>query len=174
MRTLPAWDWPTILILQAAFAAGCAVLANAVARNWLGMFTAIVIGPVTQLLVISICAGFFYYTFMFFFSREVPYRQVYLTLIFAAIPAVIVSILTPIFLAAPLVGGAASLGLLYVGFVDNFYLDRTKIRKLLFGLMLVYIVCWAYQMIGTTNRHERMREKATPESLDILEKELNN
>ncbi len=66
MRTLPVWDWPTILILQGAFAAICAILTSAVARNLLGMFTGIVIGPITQMLLISISAGFFYYIFQFF------------------------------------------------------------------------------------------------------------
>lgn len=174
MKTLPAWDWPTIIILQGAFAAICAILTSAVARNLLGMFTGIIIGPITQLLLISISAGFFYYVFLFFFKRDIPYRQIYLTLVFAAIPAIIVNIVSPILPPAPILGGAASLGLLYVGFVNNFYLDRIKIRNLLGALMVIYCATWAVQLFKSSSRFERMRERATPESMDILEKELNN
>ncbi|MBX3022384.1 MAG: hypothetical protein KF799_11990 [Bdellovibrionales bacterium] len=174
MRTLPAWDWPTILILQGAFAAVCAILTSAVARNLLGMFTGIVIGPITQLLLISISSGFFYYTFMFFFGREIPYRQIYITLIFAAIPGLIANIISPILPPAMMVGGIASIGLLYVGFVSNFYLDRMKVRNLLGALLIIYAAMWAVQIFKSNSRHNLMREKATPESLDILEKELND
>lgn len=174
MRTLPAWDWPTILILQGAFAAACTILAQAVARSLLGVITGIVVGPIVNLLLTAIGAGFFYYVFFFFFRREIPYRQIYLTLVFASIPAVIVNILHPILPPAPLLGVVAAMGLLFVGFVDNFYLDRARVRNLLATLTLVYAACWAVQLIGTTKASKRQHLRATPESLDILEKELNN
>lgn len=173
MRAMPAWDWPTIVILQGTFAAACAILTNIVARNLLGVITAVVVGPLTQILLVSIAAGFFYYLFMLYFKREIPYRQVYLTVVFAAIPAAIVNIVSPVLPPATLVGAAASLSLLYVGFVDNFFMDRVRIRNILGALMAAYLMFWAVQMVGRNTRQERHREKATPESLDILEKELN-
>jgi hypothetical protein len=173
MRNLPPWEWPEMLILQAIFAAACAVLTSAVARNFLGVITGIVVGPVTQLLIVSISAGFFFYLFMFYFHREVPYRQIYIHLMFAAIPAMLCNILAPVIPPATLIGIVGTAMLLFVGFVSNFHLDRMKVRNILGGLVLIYIVCWAVQMVTFSNKHERLREKATPESLDILEKELN-
>jgi hypothetical protein len=173
MRHLPDWQWPEMLILQAAFAAICAVLTNAVGRHWLLMLTGLIIGPLTQLLVVSISAGFFYYIFLFFFKREIPYRAIYLHLIFAAVPALILNILSPMLPPVLLIGASASLLLLFVGFVDNFHLDPARLRKLLGGLLAIYATMWIIQMIGSTSRHHRLRERATPESLDILEKELN-
>jgi len=92
MRTLPSWEWPEILILQAAFAAGCSFLANLLQRDILGIFTGIIIAPLTLALLSAIMTGIFYYVFKFYFEREVPYRQIYIHVLFASIPIVIVSI----------------------------------------------------------------------------------
>lgn len=174
MRRLPNWEWPEMLILQAIFAAACAILTSAVARNILGIITGFVVGPLTQLVLVGIFAGFFFYLFMFYFHRNVPYRQIYLHLMFAAIPSQLANILSPVIAPATLIGVAATAMLLYVGFVSNFHLEARKIRTILYGLVAVYVISWAIQMVGTSHKHERLREKATPESMDILEKELGN
>ncbi len=172
MRMLPEWDWPTMLILQGAFAAACAVIANLVERNFLGMITGIVIAPIVNYLFVAIGAGFFFYVFMFYFKREIPYRQVYLHVLFAALPIQIVTVvaafLPPIFL----IGAAATLFLLFVAFVEVFQMDRRKVRNLLGAMMIIYTVFWAAQLVRTSSKHQSLRMKATPESLDILEKEL--
>lgn len=173
MRNLPNWDWPEILILQGAFAAICAILTSAIGHNYLGIVVGIVIGPLTLFLLSSISSGFFYYVFLFYFKKEIPYRQIYINVMFAAVPALILNIISPLLPPALLLGIATSLLLFYVGCIDNFALEPVKIRKLLAIIMVTYAVLWVAQMIGKSTRHERLREKATPESLDILEKELN-
>jgi hypothetical protein len=173
MRTLPDWEWPEMLILEGAFSAACAFIGNLIARNLLGMITGIVIAPLATLIALGIGAGFFYYTFKFFFHRDIPYRQIFQTLVFASIPLMIVGVVSPLMPPIVLLGCVAMMMLLYVGFTDNFHLERPRIKKLLIGLTLLYAVSWAVALVRTTSRHERMRLKATPESLDILEKELN-
>ena len=172
MRMLPDWDWPTMLILQGAFAATCAVLANLIERNILGVFTGLIIAPIANILLVAIGSGVFFYVFMFFFKKEISFKQIYLHLLFAAIPVqvvvIVASLVPPIFL----VGAAATFALLFVAFVDVFHLDRQKSKKLLIGLMVVYTIFWAISLVRMSSKHERMRIKATPESLDILEKEL--
>lgn len=162
-----------MLVLEGAFAAICGVIANLIERNILGMITGIVIAPIAHLLVLAIATGFFFYTFMFFFKREVPFRQIFLTLMFAAIPLQVVNVAVHLIPPLVLVGLAATLFLLFVGFVDNFHLDRAKVSKMLVGIMAIYAIFWAIQLVRLTSKHERLRIKATPESLDILEKELN-
>lgn len=174
MRTLPDWEWPEMLILEAAFAASCALISNLIERNIIWMITGIVIAPIATILVIGIGAGFFYYTFKFFFQREIPFRQIFQTLVFASIPLMLTGIVSPIIPPIVLLGCGAMMMLLYIGFTDNFHLERPRIKKLLIGLTLLYVAFWAFALVRTTSRHERMRMKATPESLDILEKELNN
>lgn len=172
MRTLPDWEWPTILILQAAFAAACGILANLVDRDLIGMVTALVISPVSSLLMLAVGAGFFYYTFMFFFNREIPFRQICVTMVFAAIPVHIVMIVAGIVPPILLIGAAAMMLLLFVAFVERFHLDRKKVRGLLGGLFALYLVFWGVQLAKTTTKHKNLRQIATPESMDTLENEL--
>jgi hypothetical protein len=172
MRTLPQWEWPTILVLQACFALTCSVLANLMERDFLGMITGIVIGPVINVIMVGVVSGIFYYIFLFFFNRQVPYRQVYIHVLYSSIPVLIVS--TVVFLVPPLVlvGSAAALLLLFVGFSDNFLIPKRPLRNLLIGIFAVHVVYWGFQQVQISSKHKTLRLKATPESLDILEKEL--
>jgi hypothetical protein len=174
MRNLPPWEWPTILVLQGAFAVICSVIANSIEREWVGLITGIIIAPVTNYIVAGVAAGFFYYYFMFILKRDFSYRQIYLNIIFAAIPLMAVTMIA--FLVPPiiLVGMAAALLLLYVGFVDSVQLPKKHLRNLLMVIFAVNVVYWGFQQLNSPHKHKSMHEKATPESLDILEKELNN
>lgn len=172
MRTLPDWDWSTMLLLQTSFSAACAVLGNLLERDLLGVFTGLVLAPIAAVVVTAVGTGFFYYTFLFFFKREVPFRQIYLHVLFAAIPLQITSVVTPLIPPMILIGVASSLFLLFIGFVENFSIERQKAQKLLIAIGVIYTLFWGFQLFNSTSKHERMRLKATPESLDILEKEL--
>ena len=172
MRLLPDWDWPTMLVLQGAFAAACAVIGNLLERDILGVFTGLVLAPLSILVVVAVGSGFFYYTFFFFFKRDIPFRQIWLHQVFAAIPLQMTAVAAPIIPPVILIGVAATMYLLYVGFTENFHLERAKVKKMLVGLGAIYALFWATQFVSYSNKHDRMRMKATPESLDILEKEL--
>lgn len=172
MRTLPHWDWPTTLIIQGVFAAACSMLSNLLARDVIGVLASIVIAPLAAFLTCGIGSGFFYYVFIYFFKKEIPYRQIYLHLVFASFAVWLVNIVAPIIPPVSLIGAAAACMLLYVGFIENFQLPRERVRGLLVALMIGYALVWTFQLVRMTSRHETMRLKATPESLDILEKEL--
>ncbi len=174
MRTLPDWEWPETLILQAIFASCVAFVSNLLDRDFLGAMTGLFIAPVSFILLTGIGSGFFYYLFKFYFHRDIEYRRIYINLLFAAIPALIVSIVAFMLPPIMLVGAVACALLLYVGFVSNFQLPQRKLRDLLIGMLIVYALFWVVMLIGNTSKHKTMRMKATPESLDILEKELNN
>jgi len=172
MRSLPFWEWPTILILQSGFAIACSIVANLIERDFFGLVTGIVIAPLSSLLMVGVGAGFFYYLILFVFKREVQYRQVYLNVLFSSIPIMLVS--TVAFLLPPLIpiGGAATLGLLYLGLVDNFQLPRRPMRNIFFALLAIHILYWGFQQVQFGGHHKSIHQRATPESLDILEKEL--
>ncbi|NJM10453.1 MAG: hypothetical protein HC883_06295, partial [Bdellovibrionaceae bacterium] len=57
MRTLPDWDWPTMLLLQGAFAAACAVIANVLDRDIVGIVTGLVIAPISSIVVVAVITG---------------------------------------------------------------------------------------------------------------------
>ncbi len=172
MRLLPDWDWPTMLVLQGAFAAACAVIGNLLERDILGVFVSLVLAPLASLVVIAVGSGFFYYTFLFIFKREIPFRQIWLHQIFAAIPVLLTAVAATIIPPVILIGVAAAMYLLFIGFTENFHLERIKVKKLVIGLGAIYALFWATQFVSYSNKHDHLRLKATPESLDILEKEL--
>ena len=174
MRALPHWEWPTLLILQGAFAAACAVLGNLLERDWLGVVVGLVLAPLLNILITGIAAGFFYYLFIFAFRRDVPYRQIYLQVAFASIPMVILNMVA--FLLPPLVllGSATTLILLYVGFIAGFHIPAKPIRNLFIGIFLLQALYWCFQQVQTSTHHKSLRQRATPETLDILERELKN
>jgi hypothetical protein len=172
MRQLPHWEWPTILILQAIFAALCSTIANLISRDLFGLLTGFIVVPIMNYALIGIVAGAFYYIFKLYFHREIAYRQVYLNVLFAAIPTVIMTTVTPLVPPLILVGSAASLLLLFVGCVDNFHLAAKPLRNIFFAIFAAHVLCWGYQQVQATSRHHSLQQRASPESLDILEREM--
>ncbi len=173
MRQLPNWDWPELLILPPAFALICGLFKNMIERDVVGFFTDIVISPIASVVVTGIVAGWFYYGFKFFFHREVDFRLIYTHIVFAAIPAQVTNIGTKFLPPINFLGLAVSIYLLHIGFVHNFTLDARKLKKLFVGLFSVFVLWWAVQIYKTNYHRDSLRIKATPESLDILEKELS-
>ena len=173
MRSLPHWEWPTILVLQGAFAIACSTLANLLERDILGLVTGILIAPLMSYALVAVGAGIFFYIFHFAFHRQIPYRQIYQHILFAGIP---IGILSIVMFALPpllLLGSATSLFLLYVGFTDNLHIPAKPLRQILAVFLAVHVFYWGFQQVQTSTKHKTLRQKATPESLDILEKELN-
>lgn len=172
MRQLPDWDWLTIFILQGLFAAACALLANLIEGDWRGLITGPILMPLMNYILLGIFAGFFFYAGMFFFDRQVPYRQVYTHVLFASIPSMVVSIVMAFVPPLLIAGVGSSLLLMFVSLTDHFHFDRIKVKKMLWVIFAVYLIFTVSQIVRMTSRHESLRTKATPESLDILEKEL--
>lgn len=173
MRQLPQWDWPTLLILPPAFALACGAVKNLIDRDVVGLFTDILISPLASIVVSGIVAGWFYYGFKFFFEREIDFRSIYTHVVFAAIPAQITNIGTKFLPPINFLGVLAAIYLLYTGFVFNYTLDSRKLKRLFVALFAVYLLWWAVQIYKISYRRDSLKIKATPESLDILEKELN-
>jgi len=174
MRNLPNWDWAEILILQAAFVAACSIVTNLIQRDILGLITGIVIAPVTAIVVAMILTALFYYMFQFALHRELPFRKIYMHVLFASIPTAAVSVVAFLIPPIMLVGVLASMLLLFVGFVSNFQLPARPVRNILGGLLALYALYWLVVLLNTTSKHKSMRLRATPESLDILEQELKS
>jgi hypothetical protein len=172
MKNLPHWGWAETLILQACFAAICGVLKSLVERNWLGAFFSIILTPLSALLMTAIFCGLFFYIFYFFFNRQLSFHRLYIHFIFASIPIMITSTISYFLPPINLLGVVTTALLLFVGFCHEFALPREKVKKLLAIFVLVYLVIWISQLIQLTSRKENFRMKATPESLDILEKDM--
>jgi hypothetical protein len=174
MRTLPHWDWPFLLVCQAIAAATCGVVAGITARSLGSVFTGLLFVPITNALSTAVVSGFFYYTFSFVFHRPASFQNLYTHMVFAQLPFLLVWTVSPILPPIVLIGAAATGLLLFVGFIHNLGQDRKKMIKLLVGMYTLFVIFWISSAINHRREVEVFRDKATPESLDILEKELGN
>lgn len=173
MKVLPEWSWSKLLILMGGFAAICGILRGVVNRSFLDIISGVLVYPVSALLMISIFSGLFYYTFMFFYKRQLSYQRIYTNFTFAVLPSVLLSTISYLVPPITLLGSAVTGLLLVVGFVENFRLPRKSVTKLIAGIFLIYVIIWIFSTISFQQKKEEFRMKALPESLDILEKELN-
>ncbi|MGE0762047.1 MAG: hypothetical protein AB7N80_02095 [Bdellovibrionales bacterium] len=174
MRNLPDWDWPFLLVCQAIAAAVCGVAAGITSHSILSVFTGLFFAPISNAIGTAVIAGFFYYTFGFVLHRPAVYQKIYTNLVFASLPAMLMWTVAPLLPPLSLLGLAASGFLLLVGFVDNLGQERRTMVRFLAGLYAVFVIFWITSAISHRRQVEVFRDKATPESLDILERELKD
>ncbi|MBX7231892.1 MAG: hypothetical protein K1X29_07375 [Bdellovibrionales bacterium] len=173
MRNLPEWDWAFLLICQGLFAAGAGFLSGVVSKSVIACVTGLVFVPLSNALISFVLSGVFYYLLLFNFKKTVPFIKIYTQLVFAQLPALVIFMLSPLLPHLMLLGPLASLWLLTVGFVYNFQVERLKIQKTLGLLYIVFVILWVFNNLQNRHQVDRlMRDRATPESLDILENEL--
>lgn len=172
MRHMPDWDWPTLCTLQGGFAVASGFISEIVAHRFLEAALAFFIAPLVAIVVNFVLSGFFYYVFMFSFKKTVEFRHIYTHFLFASIPVLFMALLAPIVPFVHLVGAFAACILLIVGFSNNFGLPVKPVRNLMFLLFFFYSGWVVFEMINLKGSKEKLRLKATPQSLDILEKEL--
>lgn len=174
MGALPDWDWNFLLICQAIAAASAGVLAGLVSRNFMGVIAGLIFVPLSNALMTAVLSGILYYFFAYAMKQVVPYRSIYTHFVFAQLPGLCTMIVAPLFAPLILVGVAASCLLLWIGLSLNHKLEKKTLGKVIVAFYAVFIGYWIFSQIGNRNKVEALRSKATPESLDILEKELND
>lgn len=174
MRQLPDWDWPFLLTCQAISGAAAGVCAGVVARSFTQIFTGLIFVPITMALITGVAAGFFYYTFGYVFQRPASYHKIYTHLVFAQLPALAILIISPVLPPLSLLGPLAAGFLLLAGFVDNLGQDKRKTFKLLAGFYAAIVIFYIFNSINYRRQIETFRDQATPETLDTLERELND
>lgn len=174
MKDLPDWEWPILLALQALLGLVCGLLAAFLSRSLPLIITSVIIAPISTVAVNLILSGFFYYTFLFLFRSEIPFRAIVTHMLFASIPVLLCNVISPVIPFIGIIGVAASAFLLYVGFRENLRLDEKKLQVLLGGLVGIYLLSFAFQMIRFHQPDQNLKIRATPESLDILEQELKS
>ncbi len=174
MKQLPDWDWPFLLTCQAIAGASAGVGAGIVGRNFAQIFTGLVFVPISNALVTGVACGFFYYVFEYGFHRPARFHKIYTHLVFAQLPALAATILSPLVAPIWLLGIMATGFLLLVGFVHNLGQDRKSTFRMLSGIFAFLVVIWIFNSISQRRSIDAYREQATPESLDILEKELKD
>ncbi|MCC7404170.1 MAG: hypothetical protein IT288_07200 [Bdellovibrionales bacterium] len=174
IRQLPDWDWPTTLIVQGILSSLCGMLSGIMAQSFTEALVGFLFFPISTIAAHFIVTGFFYYTFLFFYKTQTLFRQLYLLILLANLPFIVLTVLSPLLRPITLVGLAATGVLLLVGLVDNFQLPRRSIGRFLLVLYAIYAVMWTSSTLNLTKKESSFRDLATPESLDILEKEMRD
>ena len=169
----PQWDWPQIFIFQVIISMACGVLSNLLASRFLALFFAVVIAPIASIFTVMIITGFFFYTALLIWEKELDFRKLYQSVLLCALPMIFVQIVSGLFPPVNLLGLLASGYLLYCALTDQFRMPRTSVRNVLAFMAAACILFWAMQWVEFHNNMMNMRHKATPKSLDLLEEELN-
>lgn len=172
IRNPPDWDWPQSLVLLGTLAAGAGVLTAIVERRPLGIILGIIFLPITAAITTLITAGVLFYLFQYLFKKHVGLLQLFRIVILAGLPVLALSIAAPLFPPIILVGTFIWAYLMYVAMVDNLGADPRLTKRILIGVCVVYALFWAHNTIHWEKGRQAFRDNATPESLDILEKEL--
>lgn len=173
IRQIPDLSWPTLLLLGGGTSALSGVLAGLVSGRWEQILGGLIVLPTNYYLLTFFLAGFFYYTGLFFFRVEIPFRPLYSLILTSSLPFLIIH---PISSWAPpfsLLGMALTCLLLIVGLVDTYRFPRKSTIRLVTGLFLTFVIIWIINMLAPEKKIKKIEEITTPESLEIIEKELN-
>lgn len=174
MRTLPNWDWVVLGCFHAAIAAACGLVSGLITLRISKVISGLIIFPISTTILLLIISGFFYYTFLFVFHKEISFRKLATVVVFANLPNLFLSVGVGYIPPLSLVGMGVSAALLVVGLVEVSHVDRKNITKLVGGLFALYCIFWIYGAISNSQEKRSIKDMATPESLDILEKEMRD
>ena len=171
---IPNWNWLTLIIMQASLAGLSGILSGLFSRSFINVLAGIFLFPITAVAGVLIVAAFFYYTFHFFKKVEVPMRKLVAILVVSNVYYMAFRMVSPIIPAAELIGIAFSAVVVIVGISDNFAMDRKFVIRVVVSLYVVIFLSWAMQMIQHASLFSKPKPNVTPESWDILEREVNS
>jgi hypothetical protein len=174
IEKIPPWDQATMLIVTAAMGSLSGCLSSILNRSLSGFLLSLIIVPISSIVTISFAAGFFYYIFLFIFKMSTQFRDLYIINVFAAVPSFLCFIVSPHFPPIIILGVALHFFLLYVAFHNIFKISKSGLAKLMVGLFLIFSGWWVTNSLNLEKGHQSFKRMATPESLDILENELNH
>jgi hypothetical protein len=174
IHRVPDWDVWNALLLFAMVSIPSGILAGLIQRSFMGILWGIFLLPIVALFFIGGLSSIFYYSFSTLFKTPVDPNRVFLVVILASIPVLVMRIFVSLFPPLSLLAVAASGALLVVGFVENFQLPRAKIIKLVSALFAVFLVYWIVQTIRASRLEKPDHRTIPAESLQKLQDEFND
>lgn len=174
MRQPPDWEWPVLLIFHAAFAAVCGALSGLISFKVAQFFSGLIVYPISTALMIAAATGFFYYTFLFLFQREMPIKKVATLVILANLPNTALYILSGYLPPVTLFGLFVTCLLLIVGLSEHSGVERKKIAQIVGGIFAIFLAFWVINTISSSREKKTIKDLTVPGSLDILEKEMRD
>jgi hypothetical protein len=143
-------------------------------HSLIGFLAGLLIVPLSSVLYIGLCAGFFYYVFLFVFKSSVLYHDLFILIVFAALPSFLAFMFMQKLPPIILLGIALQLVLLRQAFFAVFRMPKPGLNLLMVGVFVVFSGCWVASSLNLEKSRQSLKKMATPESLDILENEMKN
>lgn len=172
MKALPTWDWATVLTLHAAFGALVGAVKGLLTGKIILIFLNLFSSTISTLLIGFLGATFFYYFFLFVLNRKEDYLKFYIMVALASLPMLALRIFKFIGEPIDLIGFAILCLLCTVSLVEVYTLPRKMAVRIMGGIYALFFVIWAVEVIRSSRHTVDTRQHVTPESLDILQKEL--
>ncbi|MGE3973846.1 MAG: hypothetical protein AB7F59_04895 [Bdellovibrionales bacterium] len=174
IRKLPNWDFETSILLVAYCSIASAILTGLFMKGFLALISSIILVPLMTLIGLGLATAFFHYAFIFLYDRSIDWKKVFQVLAVALIPFMILRVLGHWLGPIVMIAFAITCVLLIVGFVDNFYLPKRGIIKLM-GLIFSLFFCqWVYSTIKNTPKIADYRDRISNDSLKVLDAEFSD
>ncbi len=173
MRQLPQWDWVVLCFLYTLLTACFGLFGGIVQAKVAQIFVGIFFYPITALVGSFLVSGFFYYTFIFFYKHEVSYKLIHTTIIFSSLPLLVLNTFSTLIPPIGLVGSAVAGVLMLVAFTELTPIPKEKLMKLLSALFIIQILFYIFNMIDISSDKKRLKDIATPESIETIKKEFS-
>ncbi len=172
MSALPNWEWPMLLGFYASLAGICGLSGGILSRHISHIISGAIIFPISATVGAFVATGVIYYTFTFFFHREIEIKKLFTIVILALLPFLALSILSNWLLPLNLLGFFISGILLVVGLSENTQVDRRRIFKLVGAIYLVYVAFWIFNSISMRTEKEKYKDLASPDAIETIKKEM--
>lgn len=174
MNALPDWEWPMLLGFYASVAGICGLIGGILGHHMRLIISGAIIFPISATVGAFVATGFIYYTFTFFFHREIEIKRLFTIVILSLMPFLAIQVFSAWLLPLNLIGFLVSSILLVVGLSENTQVDRRRIFKMVGALYLIYVAFWIYSSISQRSEKEKYKELASPEAIETIKKEMGN
>jgi hypothetical protein len=172
MKSLPDWNWPTLIITQSSIAAFFGIISGILLNKFTKIINGFIAMPISAIFVTSVLSLAFYYVFLFAYKREMNFKKIFTIFVLSSLPWLVLSPLVDLLAPLKIIGIISSGLLLIVGLNEHSQLPKFQVNRLVIGIIVTYVLYWMVQMIQFDEKKRDYRKMATPQSLDILEKEF--
>ena len=172
IRQIPEWSYVEIGLLTLILTIPSGVLSGLVSRRFSAVVTGLILSPIVFAIVALIATLLFRQTIQFVFQKTLPFRPLLALFVLSNIPLLLIRIAIPLLPPIEVLGYVFTAILLTVGLVENHHLPRQKTLKLVGAVFAIFFLAWIVNTVKVSREALRQHSVATPDSLEILEKEL--
>jgi hypothetical protein len=147
IKTLPDWNWSTLIITLVAVSMVSGVVSGLIPPNIYRIAGGLIVAPMVGTVTSLVGALFIYYYFQVFEKRTCSYRKIFTLILFANIPFFIFQTGSELIPPITLVGFAFTALLMAVGLTENFQMDKRRSLRLVTILFAIVFILWLYNRI---------------------------